>query len=79
MIPWLTFTTFVPNYTDAIGPEFVEADFPDEFVRAFAQTQLAYYQYQDYLERAWVSGQKKEECGMRVGRDDHLAEGIVRV
>ena len=47
------------EYTDAIGPEFVEADFPDEFVRAFAQTQLAYYQYQDYLERAWVSGQKE--------------------
>jgi hypothetical protein len=49
------------EYTDAVGDEFVEVDLPDEFVRAFARTQLAYYQYQDYLERAWVSGKKKEE------------------
>ena len=47
-------------YEDAIGPDFVEAEVPDDFVKDFAEADLHWWHYQEILGDMWHSGAIKE-------------------
>ena len=47
------------EYTDAVGPDFVEADVEQEFISEFVRAQLAFYTFQERLAAMWDEGAKK--------------------
>ena len=49
------------EFTDSVGPEFVEADLPEKFTLDFAQAQVRYWGFVEMLESIWLAGQKKKE------------------
>jgi hypothetical protein len=48
------------EYTDAIGPGFVEAELDEGFVKDFAKAELHYGYFQVLLEKLWETGKAKE-------------------
>ena len=51
------------KYEDAIGPDFVEGELPEDCVADFARTDMAYWTFQGMLGSMWQEGKKKGKNG----------------